>query len=159
MIPYSFNPMGIDAVQELSDLDILRQIRDANPTSELPSLWLDTEDPYTQWEGVTWNDEKIRVTQLDVNSKSITSLPNINKLTSLQLLYCMSNQLTTLDVSGLASLQQLYCSYNQLTTITTLTSKGLITSYDFRFNNMPILETDRIIALGFSSTYVLPQNP
>ena len=26
-------------VNELSDLDILRQIRDANPTSKLPSLW------------------------------------------------------------------------------------------------------------------------
>ena len=38
----------------LSDLDILRQIRDANPTSQLPALWLDSEDPYTQWEGVEW---------------------------------------------------------------------------------------------------------
>ena len=42
-------------VNELSDLDILRKIRDANPTSQLPSLWLDTEDPYTQWEGLIWS--------------------------------------------------------------------------------------------------------
>ena len=40
--------MGIDAVQELSDLDILRQIREANPTSQLPSLWSEDKDPYTE---------------------------------------------------------------------------------------------------------------
>ena len=58
MIPYSFNPMGIDAVQELSDLDILRQIRDANPDSVLNTdktwientvltAWLESRDPNT----------------------------------------------------------------------------------------------------------------
>ena len=97
------NPLGIG--QYYTDLDILRQIRDANPTSKLPSLWLDTEDPYTQWEGVTWNDEKIRVTQLDVNSKQVLTLQNVNKLIALQYLNCSSNQLTTLNVSGLTNLQ------------------------------------------------------
>ena len=40
--------MGVDSIAELTDLDILRQIRDANPSSQLPSLWLEDEDPYTQ---------------------------------------------------------------------------------------------------------------
>ena len=233
--------MGIDPITELSDLDILRQIRDANPTSQLPSLWSEDKDPYTQWEGVTWNDS--RVIALSMYSKGITTLPNVNKLTnlqyldcgssqltsldvtgltnlqyldcnsnqltsldvtgltSLQALGCYSNQLTSLDVTGLSNLHYLYCSYNQLTSldvtgltalkyldcnynqltsldvtvltalqelycisnqltnIPTLTSKGSITYYDFRYNNMQILETDRLIALGFNSNYVLPQNP
>ena len=101
-------------VNEMSDLDILRQIRDANPTSKLPSLWLDTEDHYTQWEGVTWNDGI--VVQLDVSYTNIALIPYIvNKLTSLQELYCEYNQLTTLNVTGLTALQNLECSYNQLT--------------------------------------------
>ncbi|MGL5719073.1 MAG: hypothetical protein ACRCX2_39095, partial [Paraclostridium sp.] len=41
-------------IKTSTDLDILRAIRDANPTSQLPTLWLDSEDPYTQWEGVGW---------------------------------------------------------------------------------------------------------
>ena len=93
--------MGVDAVQELSDLDILRQIRDANPDSQLPILWSEDKDPYTEWEGVTWNDEKIRVILLDVNSKQVLTLQNVNKLTALQTLDCSSNQLTALNVDGL----------------------------------------------------------
>ena len=50
MIPYSMNPLGIN--NELSDLDILRQIRDANPQSNLPTNWSEDKDPYTQWRGV-----------------------------------------------------------------------------------------------------------
>ena len=160
MILYELNPMGRSKkVTDSSDLDILRQIRNANPTSQLPTLWLDSEDPYTQWEGVTWNAEKTRVIQLNVNSRQVLTLQNVNKLTALHNLYCYSNQLTTLNVSGLTGLLRLYCDYNQLTELPTLTSKGNIRFYNFTYNNMPTTETDRLIALGFSSTYLLPQNP
>ena len=181
MIPYSLNPMGIDRIAELTDLDILRQIRDANPTSQLPSLWLDSEDPYTQWEGVTWNAEKTRVIQLNVNSRHVSTLQNVNKLTSLQyldcyynqltelnvagltslqILYCYYNQLTALNVAGLTALQYLDCYYNQLTALPTLTSKGLINYYNFVRNNFPTAELDRLRAMGFTEeSRLLPQNP
>ena len=222
MIPYDLNPMGIN-FDKTSDLDILRQIRNANPTSQLPNMWLDTEDPYTQWEGVTWNAEKTRVTLLDVNSRQVLTLQNVNKLTALQILYCSSTQLTALNVSGLTNLQvlncysnqltelnvdgltnlqtlicsdnqltalnvtgltalqdldcaynqlaalnidgltnlqYLYCNSNQLTTIPTLTSKGVITSYNFTYNKFPTVELNRFRAMGFTyESKLLPQNP
>ena len=160
MIPYSLNPLGVNPVSELTDLDILRQIRDANPTSQLPSLWLDSEDPYTQWEEVYWVDEKTRVIQLDIANANVTTLINVNKLTSLQYLYCTTNQLTALDVTGLNSLTDLYCTNNQLTSIPTLTSKGNIVNYDFTYNNFTTAELDRFRAMGFTDeSKLLPQNP
>ena len=180
MIPYSFNPMGIDAVQESSDLYILRQIRDANPTSQLPSFWLDSEDPPAEWEGLVWNEQKTRVTALLIANTNIITLINVNKLAELTLLYCIENQLTSLDVTGLTNLAHLSvdynqltsldltglnslialsCTNNQLTSIPTLTSKGLITEYDFTYNNFPTSELDRLRAMGFTDeSRLLPQN-
>ena len=84
--------MGVDSYD---DLYWLRKIRDANPTSQLPNLWLDTEDHYTQWEGVEWDAEEIRVVKLNIANANVTTLINVNKLTALQYIYCYSNQLTT----------------------------------------------------------------
>lgn len=134
MIPYSLNPLGIT-----SDLDILRQIRDANPTSQLPSLWLDSEDPYTQWEGVSWDVEKTRCIELSISELSITTLSNVNKLIALQALDCPSNQLTTLDVTGLIALQYLECSANQLTTLNLTGLNNLLTLY-CDLNQLTILD-------------------
>ena len=83
---------------------------------------------------------------------------DVTGLTNLQYLICYDNQLTALDDTGLTNLQYLICYYNQFTALPTLTSKGSITYYNFTYNNFPTAETDRLIALGFSSTYVLPQN-
>ena len=150
--------MGVDPVAGLSDLDILRQIRDANPTSQLPSLWLESEDCYSDWEGVYWYDG--RVIGLLIDSKEITTLPNVDKLTALQYLDCGSNQLTSLDVTGLSSLRNLYCNSNQLNNLSTLTSKGLINIYNFTYNNFQTAELDRFRALGFTDeSKLLPQNP
>lgn len=92
--------------------------------------------------------------------KGITTLPNVNKLTALQKLYCSSNKLTSLDVTGLSSLQYLYCSSNQLNNLSTLTSKGLINNYDFIYNNFQTAELDRLRAMGFTiESNLLPQNP
>ena len=129
---------------------------------------------------MTWNDEKTRVTLLDVNSKQVLTLQNVNKLTALQRLICHSNQLTALDVTGLSSLQYLNCTYNQLTelnvdgltalqylycnsnqltAIPTLTSKGVITSYNFIYNKFPTAELDRFRAMGFTDeSKLVPQN-
>lgn len=189
---------------QTSDLDILRAIRDANPTSQLPALWLDSEDPYTQWEGVQWSQttpKKIEV--LSIGSLSINSLNGVNNLKSLIRIICPANNITSLDLSNMPNLGYVNCGvnnisifsisnspniyqlqvwsnkisaidlsliidklkvleldHNLLTSIPSLTYKNnLYTYYDFRYNNMPTLETSRIIGLNFDSAKVLPQNP
>ncbi|OKZ26237.1 MAG: hypothetical protein BHV77_01655 [Bacteroides sp. 43_108] len=64
------------------------------------------------------------VTFLPLQNKNITSLAGIEYFTDLEILDCMGNQLTTLDVTKLTSLTTLVCSDNQLTAldVTGLTS-------------------------------------
>lgn len=144
---------------ELTDLDILRQIRDANPTSQLPSLWLDSEDPYTQWEGVVWNESNTRVVDITFDSIGISSLSNINKLTALTSLSFNGNNITEIDLTGLIGLESFVCSNNLLPSIPTLTSKGNIIFYNFKFNYFTPAELDRFRSIGFTDDYyLLPQN-
>ena len=72
-------------------------------------------------ENITSADmEKIAaITELDVsgtyeNRGTLTSLQGIEYFESLTELYCLSNQLTSLDVSANTALTELYCYYNQL---------------------------------------------
>lgn len=186
------------------DLYWLRQIRDANPTSQLPALWLDSEDPYTQWEGIQWSQttpKKVEV--LTIGSLSINSLNCVNNLKSLIRIICPANNITSLNLSNMPNLGYINCGvnnisifsisnspniyqlqawnnkisnidlsliidklkvleldHNLLTAIPSLTyNNNLYTYYDFRYNNMPIYETNRIIGLNFDSSKVLPQNP
>lgn len=105
----------VPPLTDLTDLDILRQIRAANPTSQLPEIWLDSEDPYTQWEGVDWESD--RVVQLYIADCQIISLDNIGKLSALTYLSCDRNNLTSLNVSGLSALTYLSCSRNNITSL------------------------------------------
>lgn len=101
--------------QILTDLDILRQIRDANPDSQLPVFWSEDRNPYTEWDGVAW--ENSMVINLTVSNVGITTLPNVNKLTALTFLDFSISQLTAIDLSGLTLLQQLNGSINLLTAL------------------------------------------
>jgi hypothetical protein len=74
----------------------------------------------------TNNDGEIQITEalavdrLYVERWSIYSLEGIASFINLQILYCGSNQLTTLDVQGLTNLTQLFCFENHLTTLNVL---------------------------------------
>ena len=75
-------------------------------------------------ENITSADmEKIAaITELDVsgtyeNRGTLTSLQGIEYFESLTELYCLSNQLTSLDVSGCTALTYLNCGSNQLTSL------------------------------------------
>lgn len=160
------------------DLYWLRQIRDANPTSQLPALWLDSEDPYTQWEGVGWQLGKLYT--LDFTNRQITNVNSVNKLKTLKTLIVRGNNINTLDVRGLLELTELNASscnlssvffdennnivnlsllINNLTAIPTLTAKRSITVYDFKYNYFPTSELNRFRALGFTDeSKLLPQN-
>lgn len=175
MIPFGLNPLGVDIATEETDLDILRAIRDANPDSQLPALWLDSEDPYTQWEGVIWDNNK--VISLTLDFYGISTLVNVNKLTFLFHLSCTGNSLTELDLLGL-KLHGLFCSNNQIVNINyngyligqfscdcnLLTELSFITSYDefgvynFTYNTILESELNRLRSLGYTDSQLLPQN-
>lgn len=156
MIPYSLNPMGIDPVAELSDLDILRQIRDANPTSQLPSLWSEDKDPYTQWECVMFGNnieldqyaasnfitvppisERVpnKVYAMSIGTLGISSIPLCNKLSELRDLNCCENNISSLDLSGLNKLQSIWCSGSNINTIN-ITGLGDLRILDSSVNKL-----------------------
>lgn len=97
MIPYKFNPLGVDLVSvppvvppegsAEDDLAILRGLRDNNPGSIFGVMYPEGVDPYTQWAGLTFNANN-RVTTLSTTaaySGAYTRVfPNINKLTYLK---------------------------------------------------------------------------
>ncbi len=57
------------------------------------------------------------VTELDVRFSNISDLTGIEAFTSLLVLECFGNQLTSLNISANLSLRELYCDSNQLTTL------------------------------------------
>ena len=61
--------------------------------------------------------EAVEIYSLNVSASGITNLTGISEFTSLQILNCENNQLTTLDASNLSSLIVLVCSNNQLTSL------------------------------------------
>lgn len=95
--------------------------------------------------------------QVQCESNLISSL-NFLGSSKLENLYANNNALTSLNITNLTLLKRIECQNNQLASIPSLTSKGLITNADFRHNNMPLSETNRLITLGFDSSSVLPQN-
>lgn len=168
------------------DLYYLRQIRDANPTSQLPTLWRDNEDPYTQWDGVVWElvTGLNRVKSITANFKGIITLTSsINKLNNIQYISVYGNSLSGhIDMSNMPYLASpvfgqnniesidftnsnfngwYQCSfrYNKFTSMPFITGKpSSLSQYYFEGCYMPIWETNRIIALGYDPLYVLPQN-
>jgi Leucine-rich repeat (LRR) protein len=57
------------------------------------------------------------ITSLNVSSKNISNLNGIEAFSSLEVLRCHFNQLTSLDVSSNLALDSLNCSTNQLTNL------------------------------------------
>ena len=67
--------------------------------------------------GTLYPAERYAVTEIDVNSKNITSLKGIEFFPNLKVLNCGHNRLTSLDVSKNTVLQELVCWENQLTSL------------------------------------------
>lgn len=110
---------GYAVVQEVilieqDDLYWLRKIRDANPSSQLPLLWLDSEDPYTQWKGLTWSGKKLEIIDFTFASfynatSGIVDFSGMRKLKNLTALRAFSaintpNVFVYIDVSWLYKL-------------------------------------------------------
>ena len=93
--------------------------------------------------GTLYPAERYAVTEIDVNSKNITSLKGIEFFPNLKKLDCGHNRLTSLDVSKNTKLETLWCSQNQLkkldvsknTALKILScEKNLLTSLDVSWN-------------------------
>ena len=107
-------------------------------------------NPNIQWtanpDGTVSLDENNRmeiimnwVTHLDLQNKNITSLAGIEYFTDLEILDCMGNQLTTLDVTKLTKLMFLICAGNQLTTLD-VTGLTNLTTLDCMGNQLTTLD-------------------
>lgn len=74
------------------------------------------DKPLEEWYGVTCNNEG-RVIGLNLVDNNLSGNGNLSGLTALEWCWCLSNQLTSLDVSGCTALLNLRCSGNQLTSL------------------------------------------
>ena len=96
--------------------------------------------------------EKIAaITSLDVagsydNPGTLTSLRGIEYFESLEELFCLYNQLTSLDVSRNTALTELRCDYNQLTSLDVSRNTAL-TYLDCNNNQLTELDVSRNTAL------------
>ena len=106
-------------------------------------------------ENITSADmEKIAaITELDVsgtyeNRGTLTSLQGIEYFESLTELYCLSNQLTSLDVSANTALTELWCGYNQLTSLDVSANTALTTLWCY-YNQLESLDVSANTALTF----------
>jgi hypothetical protein len=100
------------------DISCLQTILANNASSSTSLNWASSTDT-SSWTSVTWNSESPkRVTQLNLNSKSLIGTLDVRKLSSLQYLYTQYNyDLAGINASGLEDLYYLYCYYNNLTTL------------------------------------------
>ena len=84
------------------------------PDANFRSILLQTDQGK---DGIFSKSEINGIKYLSLDSKGIYSLKGVEHFTSLIVLNCFGNQLTSLDVSNLTELTTLYCSSNELTSL------------------------------------------
>ena len=92
--------------------------------------------------GVLTPAERYAVTEIDVNSKNITSLKGIEFFPNLKKLDCGHNRLTSLDVSKNTELTYLKCSYNRLTELD-VSKNTELTYLDCGYNRLTELDVSQ----------------
>ena len=91
-------------------IDIPSDMTKAFPDERFRDFILDNFD--TNKDGILSEKEALRITILNVEDESITSLDGIQYFQNLENLNCSWNELTSLDVSKNTALTYLDCSYN-----------------------------------------------
>ena len=121
---------------------------------------LQKQDIIADAEHITPEDmEKIAaITRLDVggsydNPGTLTSLRGIEYFEALEVLFCLYNQLTSLDVRRNTALTELYCNDNQLTALDVSQNTALETLF-CRINQFTSLDVSRNTALTYLSCAV-----
>ncbi len=101
----------------------------------------------------TLSEEEIgNVTEIDVNGLSISSLKGIEFFTSLEVLYCNDNHLTSLDVSSNTNLTYLHCYRNQLTSLNVSGNTNLtyLDCYNNQLTSLDVSGNTNLTALSCS---------
>ena len=97
-------------------------------------------------DGVLTAEEIPSVEKIDVSNKFISDLTGIEYFTSLKMLYCSSNDLTSLDVSKNTALTELDCSWNLLTSLD-VSKNTALTSLNCSSNQLTSLDLSNNTAL------------
>jgi Leucine-rich repeat (LRR) protein len=92
------------------------------------------------------------ITSLNVSNQTISDLTGIEDFTALTLLYCYSNQLTSLNVSNNTALTTLECYFNQITNLN-LTQNIALTNLYCYSNQLTVLDVSNNTALNVLSCY------
>ena len=112
-------------------------IPDANFKAKLIALGVDTNS-----DGNIQQSEALATNNLDLSSSNISDLTGIQAFTSLSGLYCQSNELTSLNISGLNNLTYFNCSYNQIAILSI--NGGNFTTFNCSGNQMNSLTATNI---------------
>lgn len=91
--------------------------------------------------------EALLVRKLVISNSNISDLTGINSFSSLRILWCDSNQLTSLDVSGISLLRTLTCRSNQISTLN-VTGLTYLTFLHCENNLFTTLNLSGLIRLG-----------
>ncbi|MDT7831027.1 T9SS type A sorting domain-containing protein [Flavobacteriaceae bacterium S356] len=118
-------------------------IPDANFKAALIADGVDTNN-----DGEIQVSEAEAITEIDVFNENISSLEGISSFINLKILRCVSNDLTTLDISGLSSLTTLDCDNNQLTSLN-LTGLSNLTSLNVNNNELAALNITDLSDLSY----------
>ena len=97
-------------------------------------------------DGVLTAEEIPSVEKIDVSNKFISDLTGIEYFTSLKMLYCSSNDLSSLDVSKNTALTELDCSWNLLTSLD-VSKNTALTSLNCSSNKLTSLDVSKNTAL------------
>jgi len=117
--------VGKAQIVNIPDANFKAKLLQASPSNQIASTQTpDINANVTTFSKIdTNNDGEIQVSEalaikwLDIYNSSIADLTGIESFTNLIALYCNSNQLTNLNVSGLTNLKRLNCEGNQLTSL------------------------------------------
>ena len=83
---------------------------------------------------------------LDISFQNISDLTGIEDFSSLSILYCWNNNLTTLDLSHNIALTELHCQDNNLTTLD-LSNNTLLTDLRCQFTGISSIDLSGAISL------------
>ncbi|MEL1240966.1 RCC1 domain-containing protein [Flavobacterium flavipallidum] len=140
--------------QEISDLynsydQLFTRIPDINFEKKLIALGIDSGTP----DGKVLTDSISSVENLDVSSAAISNLTGIENFSALKNLFCMFNNLSSLDLSKNIALRTLNCAHNKLSNLdlSKNINLGSLTCYSNTLTNLNLSENVTLSSLLCSS--------
>ena len=144
----SFEDFANEASQDTATGDI--EINETNFPDAIFRNWILQQ--YYGMDGKLTENEIKDVTYIAVNEKNISTLKGIEYFTSLNVLICPLNQLTSLDVSKNTALIWLNCKSNQLTSLDVSQNTALERLYCYS-NQLTSLDVSNNTALTWLECY------